>query len=181
MTSGTAMSAIRALVALAVAVTASAAACGDGGGGSGTSDAGVVPVQPDAVGSCPAEAPQNGSPCAVPEGTTCAFGTCGGFSRCTLGTWHVAATVPGVVCPEARPAPGSPCPPCLPAGTVCRYNEACTEGAGVPTARATCARPSSGPGLVWALETNTCPEPDGGADGGRDGAPDGGAADAAPE
>ncbi|MBL8608077.1 MAG: hypothetical protein JNL38_12200 [Myxococcales bacterium] len=179
MTSGTA-SAVRALGALALAASVSAATCGDGGGGGSAADAGVGPLPPDAASSCPVEAPANGSACALPEGTTCAFGACGGFSRCTLGVWHVAPSVPGVVCPEVRPTPGAACPQCVPAGTVCRYNEACTEGAGVPTSRATCT--ASGR-LVWVLETNTCPEPDGGAatDGGRDGASDASLADAAPE
>src|SRR3954471_21412452 len=55
---------------------------------------------------CPDAAPESGEGCAVPEGTTCAFGACSTtIAQCTRGTWKFAGNpVPPPTCPIDFPA-----------------------------------------------------------------------------
>lgn len=163
---------LAALVFATSAVVVWTSSCGDGAGNAPVADAGSDGPRQDSQAPCPTTAPPNGSSCAAPEGTTCAFGACGGYATCSLGQWRVSPTVPGVICPTVEPATGDPCPPCFPSGKTCTYVST-TCGDPTPTghtAKATCG--ASG----WVLELGPCPPvADGGAlDAGNDSGNDAG-------
>lgn len=97
--------------------------------------------------TCPAAEPLEGALCALPTGTTCAFGGCAArIARCDRGTWIFAGNAPPrPPCPTAPPAEDEPCPPCWPGGTCTYVPESCSvaidvgEGGALPqTAVASC-------------------------------------------
>lgn len=110
--------------------------------------------------SCPKDAPDAGTACPQPEGTTCAFGVCDGiYAVCTGGVWRQAPVTPVPSgCPEGVPSAGSTCPACFSADASCLYQQACATDASA--ARASCV------GQKWQLVDDTCVVEAGTADGG---------------
>jgi hypothetical protein len=150
-------------VAAACDVTAKDATLdGDGGIDGGTLD----------KATCPADEPSAELVCTVPQGTTCAFGTCGTrIARCERGRWAFALNPPPrPPCPMAPPAEGDPCPVCWPGGNCTYFAESCVsgdagDGGAVPKTAVAACRDSR-----WALAFFPCL--DSGADVQGDGGPD---------
>lgn len=118
-------------------------------------------------GICPAVAPDGSDTCALPEGTTCAFGrSCGPYAQCVRGVWVYGSTPAAPPCPDTPPIADASCPACWPETAVCRYgSEDCSEAdASANRTIATC-----GEGR-WALAFSPCADAstdvqgDGGAD-----------------
>ena len=114
-------------------------------------DAAPAPAAEGSV-TCPAVAPDAGSSCALPTGTTCAFGQCGGvFFSCRSGVWNAAPVTPEPsVCPAAVPDAGMDCPACFYPDASCLYENGCSNNAGIGAIRASCG--ASG----WHLATVAC-------------------------
>ncbi len=116
------------------------------------------------VASCPKDAPDAGTACPQPEGTTCAFGVCDGiYAVCTGGLWRQTPVTPvpsGF--PEGVPSAGSACPVCFSADASFLYQQACATDASA--ARASCV------GQKWQLVDDTCVVEAGMADSGDGGA-----------
>jgi hypothetical protein len=137
-------------------------------------------------GVCPSALPSSGDPCLLPEGTTCAFGSCPLYVvRCTRAAWVLADTAaPASACPEDAPTMGSSCPPCWPETLVCRYSAStcgsvdagpdASGDAGFGEIVAACARASVRDGMAgrWTLSETSCGAQDAGADVQRDAEPD---------
>jgi hypothetical protein len=149
----------RAAAALLAVVAASAAL------GSGCSDdQAPAPADPDTgveaalvvAGICPDAAPEAGEGCALPEGTTCAFGACATpIAACTRGAWRYATNPPPAASCAPEPPPAeSACPPCWPAAVTCGYGTCSGPDASTNTAVAAC------PAGSWTLVVTPC---DGGA------------------
>ena len=112
---------------------------------------------------CPARAPESGSRCVLPEGTTCDFGQCGKLlARCTTGFWRFGANADArPPCPAQPPEIASQCPECWPVETTCIYGsqDCSAEDASVNTSIASCVD------RRWALEVRACRDAgDAGAD-----------------
>jgi hypothetical protein len=115
------------------------------------------------VASCPTAAPDAGTACSQPEGTTCAFGACEGvYAVCSGGVWQKTPVTPVPSgCPEAIPSAGSACPVCFAADASCLYQQACATDASA--LRASCV------GQSWQLTNETCVVEAGTDDGGDGG------------
>jgi len=84
----------------------------------------------EAEGVCPSSPPRAGVACLVPEGTTCAFSSCGSaIAVCQRGLWAYAGNPPPAPnCDPNPPASESACLPCWPAEATCRYgSEDCSS------------------------------------------------------
>jgi hypothetical protein len=154
---------------VAAAIASLSEACnGDGAAPSTAPDSGSTT---GAVGDgiCPALAPSPGDPCLLPEGTTCAFGSCGtAIAQCLYGTWLYGGNVgPTPVCDPAPPTEGTACPPCWPPAVVCRYGslDCSAADASANTTLATC------PSGSWRLLYSPCADA---GDAGHDGSADAG-------
>ena len=119
--------------------------------------------------TCPGADPGDDAACALPENTTCGFGTCGTrIAQCTSGRWIFGSNAPPrPPCPTRPPSQGDPCPDCWPGGTCTYVPSSCEPDDGsVPnTAVASCSA------QVWSLAFLPCR--DAGADVQGDGGPDG--------
>ncbi len=146
-----------------------AGACGDGSSTTTTTPDGGEESGSVQRAECPPTAPPSGSPCLLPEGTTCDFGTCGTrLGRCTRGAWALAGNPPPKpLCPADPPTESVKCPACWPATASCTYGSTnCSAAdASVNTAVASCPTGS------WVLDIRPCRD-GGGADVQRDGEPD---------
>jgi len=138
-----------------------AGACGEDSTAAAKPDA--APASPEMVGEgiCPARAPDAGEGCLLPEGTTCAFGTCS-IAQCTRGAWRYSGNPePQPLCPDPDPpASDSVCPPCWDPSATCAYgSEDCTKAdASANRTVASC------PNGLWVLEFFPCAPMDAGAD-----------------
>lgn len=160
---------VAAVLASVLAPLGLAAACVDEGvtdlglAEAGASSGAVAPA------ACPSEAPLAGETCALPAGTTCAFGSCDRrYAVCAGGVWRLSQNDPGQpVCPAKPPAAGEACPPCWPQASSCLYGSADCSAADASANRAvaTCA---SG---RWAIGFEPCRD-GGGPDVQGDGGPD---------
>jgi hypothetical protein len=103
---------------------------------------------------CPKDRPAAGTPCAVPEGTTCDVGACGtSIALCTHGRWTYGGNPePDPPCPDLVPAPGEPCPECWKPGKSCPYpkSQTCTTEQRIATA--TCIE------KAWSVTYTPCPD-----------------------
>jgi len=133
-------------------------------GGDDTTEGGLVT-------SCPKSAPDAGTACNAPEGTTCAFGVCDGvYIVCSGGVWQQAPITPvPSQFPEGVPSAGSACPACFSADASHLYQQPCATGGSA--VRASCV------GSVWQLTPDTC-QIDAGPDATDDAGSDGSDADA---
>ncbi len=117
---------------------------------------------------CPAAAPDAGTRCTLPEGTTCDFGSCGTrLAQCTGGTWRFGKNPPPrPPCPSQPPDIEAPCPECWPAEVTCIYGsvDCSAADASVNTSVASCVN------RKWTLDVRPCR--DAGADVQGDSAPD---------
>lgn len=117
---------------------------------------------------CPATAPDAGTPCTLPEGTTCDFGNCGTrLAQCTGGTWRFGSNpAPRPPCPAQPPDIEAPCPECWPSDVTCVYgSQDCSAAdASLNTSVASCVN------RKWTLDVRPCR--DAGADVQGDAAPD---------
>lgn len=116
---------------------------------------------------CPKVAQDGGDPCALPEGTTCSFGsTCGPYAQCLRGVWVYGSTPGAPPCSDTPPIADASCPPCWPEPVVCRYgSEDCSQAdASANRTFATCVEGR------WTLTYSPCADAstdvqgDGGAD-----------------
>lgn len=107
-----------------------------------------------AVTTCPEQLPEDGTICALPEGTTCAFGTCGTpLFSCLSGTWrHATNPPPASVCPSQTPEDEAGCPACWSEGVTCTYGSIdCTApDASLRRATASCDR------IRWTVAFEPC-------------------------
>jgi hypothetical protein len=164
------------LVALAGVVATIAVACTDEAKlETARPDSGTPPaVVGDSV--CPDLAPDGGSECVLPEGTTCAFGACGSsIAECTRGVWQYSGNpAPAPPCPKDFPASESACPPCWPTNAECTYgsSDCSAPDASTNTTVASCSSASSTEPRVWRLRTFPCAIVDAGADVQGDAGPD---------
>jgi hypothetical protein len=113
-----------------------------------------------AGGVCPDASPEAGSSCNVPEGTTCAFGTCGtGIAQCSLGIWRFGGNPPPPpACPTEFPFSGAACPRCFPVSLVCSFGQCDGPDATANVTYASC------PNGAWSIDASVCPIQDAGAD-----------------
>lgn len=160
-------------VAVAIVLVASLAAglatahCGTAGGGSADREAGAADDAARAAPAvCPEALPEVGVWCALPEGTTCAYGPCGAFARCTRGAFVRATSPRASLCPTSPPPEGSPCGPCFADGGVCAYGDPTCADAQVPPAISTCF---GGRFATRAIECEAGPGDAAAADSGGDG------------
>lgn len=125
---------------------------------------------------CPRVAPDAGTGCDQPEGTTCAFGACGSsIAECTRGRWRYSGNPPPrPPCPQGFPASDSVCPPCWPSGVECTYgsNDCSAPDASAKTTVASCVDGGAGQPQRWAVRTFACASTDAGANVQRDAEPD---------
>lgn len=87
---------------------------GDGGTNGGMTDQATT---------CPTADPGDDAGCALPEGTTCSFGTCGTrIAVCSSSHWIFGSNQPPKPqCPKLAPSQGATCPDCWPANVSCPY------------------------------------------------------------
>ena len=133
---------------------------GDGGADGGPTDQDTT---------CPAADPGDAGACALPEGTTCSFGTCGTrIAQCTSGRWIFGSNLaPKPQCPLLAPSPGATCPDCWSTDITCPYVPTSCEpddGAVPNNTVASCVN------QTWRLEFLPCR--DAGADVQGDAEPD---------
>ncbi len=98
---------------------------------------------------CPTNEPDSGTPCLLPEGTTCRWGSCGtSAAKCTQGKWKLGANTATLPCPDLPPTPDVPCPACWPETATCAYQGSSCPGddAGGKVAIASC------PQGVWIVD-----------------------------
>ena len=120
--------------------------------------------------TCPNVAPAANSPCTLPEGTSCGFGTCAlRLARCSQGKWTFGANAPPrTACPINPPTAGDACPKCWPGGTCTYQPQNCqpdSDAAAPNVAVASCIDNPSAPigiGAMWTLSFLPCQ--DAGAD-----------------
>jgi hypothetical protein len=139
------------VAALAVSLEA---ACGDSSASVTTGTDGGEESGSVQRADCPTGEPPNGSPCQLPEGTTCDFGQCGTrLASCTQGAWIFGGNgPPRPPCPVDPPNTDLPCPACWPAAVSCTYGStSCSAAdASVNTAIASC------PHGTWVLDIRPC-------------------------
>lgn len=158
-------------IAAALVALAAAAACFEDGATDGIGTDAGLGDSAIATAVCPAAAPDAGTRCTLPEGTTCGFGRCGTvLAECTGGVWLFGSNPPPApVCPSEPPATEAPCPDpeCWPADASCFYgSQDCTSpDASLNTSIAWCID------RRWTLDVRPCR--DAGADVQGDAEPDG--------
>ena len=153
---------------LGSAAAALAAACGAASETTAATPEGGAEGGQVVVATCPAAQPTNGSPCLLPEGTTCDFGLCGTrLAQCLRGAWRLAPNEPPApACPDPAPNPGVSCPPCWPAAVSCAYGSTNCSLADASDNTTVASCPAGG----WVVEFRPCRDagPDVQGDGGRD-------------
>ena len=158
--------AVQALVFAACGALTAVASCADDGvDDRPTSDASVDEAGLDRA-QCPEAGPAAESACALPEGTTCAFGACATIVICRAGFWRYASNPPPQLpCPEDPPG-DTPCPACWPKGATCPYGsrDCSAPDASVNTTIASCVDGK------WSVEVKPCRDagPDVQGDAGED-------------
>lgn len=158
------------MLVIGSSASAIAAACGANSDATTTTQEGGAEEDAVVVGACPSPSsrPANGSPCLLPEGTTCEFGLCGTrLARCSRGLWVLAANPPPrPPCPDVAPNKATKCPDCWPPEVSCTYGstDCSLADASDNTAIASC--PAGG----WVVDFRPCR--DAGADVQGDGGPD---------
>lgn len=153
---------------IGAAAAAIASACGADASTLAGNPEGGAEDGPALDGGCPTERPTTGSPCLLPEGTTCDFGLCATrLAQCSRGSWVVASNdPPRPPCPEIAPNMGTPCPACWSTDVACSYGstDCSLPDASDNTTLAAC--PDGG----WVVEFRPCRDagPDVQGDGGPD-------------
>jgi hypothetical protein len=138
------------LVAASAAVALSAA-CTDDFEVTPVADAGGDDATPGERAQCPRDPPNDGTPCTLPEGTTCSFGQCAVIVQCARGEWRQSPSAKPP-CPELPPGEQTACPRCWPTGASCNWGACTGPDASDKTSIASC------PNGVWSLAVLPCPD-----------------------